>query len=110
MDTGFEFNYELTPYNNRLMANFPNPFNPETWIPFELEQASDVSIRIYGMDGRPVRQLELGQKAVGIYADTNSAAYWDGRNENGETVASGAYIYEITAGDYHAMRRMVVLK
>ena len=110
VDTGFEFNYELTPYNNRLMANFPNPFNPETWIPFELEQASDVSIRIYGMDGRPVRQLELGQKAVGIYADTNSAAYWDGRNENGETVASGAYIYEITAGDYHAMRRMVVLK
>jgi hypothetical protein len=110
VDTGFEFNYELTPYNNRLMANFPNPFNPETWIPFELENASDVSIRIYGMDGAPVRTLELGQKAVGVYADTTSAAYWDGRNENGETVASGAYIYEITAGDYHAMRRMVVLK
>ena len=108
--TGFDFAYEVRPYGFRLMPNFPNPFNPETWIPFELEEASNVSIHIYGMDGRPVRALELGERPMGVHADTGNAAYWDGRNDLGEAVASGAYVYELRAGGYRETRRMVVLK
>jgi hypothetical protein len=108
--SGFDFAYEVRPYGFRLMPNFPNPFNPETWIPFELEEASDVSIHIYGMDGRPVRTLELGNRPTGVHADTANAGYWDGRNDLGEAVASGAYVYELRAGSYRETRRMVVLK
>jgi len=92
------------------MPNFPNPFNPETWIPFELVTPADVSIHIYGIDGSPVRTLELGRVPVGIHAAPSDAAYWDGRNSMGEAVASGAYVYELRAGAYRETRRMVVLK
>ena len=110
VDTGFDFAYEVRPYGFRLMPNFPNPFNPETWIPFELEADSEVSIHIYGMDGTQVRALDLGSRAMGVYADTERAAYWDGRNDLGEAVASGAYVYELRAGWRRETRRMVVLK
>jgi hypothetical protein len=92
------------------MANFPNPFNPKTWIPFGLQEPSDVSIRIYGTDGRPVRTLELGSRPMGVPADAASAAYWNGRNDLGEAVASGANVYELRAGSYRETRRMLVLK
>ena len=90
--------------------NYPNPFNPETWIPFELAEAADVTVRIYGLDGGLVRKLELGARGAGEYVGRESAAYWDGRNADGEAAASGVYVYELTAGDYHALRRMVVMK
>jgi len=110
VETDFTFPFRIEPFANRLMANYPNPFNPETWIPFELSEAADVTVRIYGIAGDLVRTLELGALAVGEYVARDDAAYWDGRNAAGEAVASGVYIYELTAGDYHAVRRMLVLK
>ena len=100
----------LEPYKFQLMANYPNPFNPETWIPFELAADSTVTIHIYDLAGRVVRTLDLGATPLGVYADKTTAAYWDGRNEYGEAVSSGTYIYEIRAGSERAVRRMVVLK
>ena len=110
VETGFAHTFRVEPFQTRLMANYPNPFNPETWIPFELAEAADVTIRVYGVDGRLVRTLELGRRDVGEYAGRDEAAYWDGANASGEAVASGVYIYELTAGDYRAVRRMVVRK
>ncbi len=98
------------PTATRLMPNYPNPFNPETWIPFELTDAADVTVRIYGQDGSVVRALDLGHRAEGYYTSSGSAAYWDGRNDHGEHVASGVYLYELQAGAYRALRRMVVVK
>ena len=100
----------IAPVTTRLMPNYPNPFNPETWIPFELTQAADVTVRIYGQDGSIVRTLDLGRRAEGYHTGVADAAYWDGRNESGETVASGVYVYELQAGTYRAMRRMVIMK
>ncbi|MAF10655.1 hypothetical protein CMK11_09400 [Candidatus Poribacteria bacterium] len=110
IETDFAFPFRIEPYRNRLMANYPNPFNPETWIPFELAESADVTIRVYGVDGGLVRTLELGARSVGEYTTRGDAAYWDGRNAAGEAVASGVYIYELIAGDYHTLRRMVVMK
>ncbi|MFC1715294.1 FlgD immunoglobulin-like domain containing protein [Candidatus Poribacteria bacterium] len=93
-----------------LLQNYPNPFNPETWIPFHLAEEADVSVRIYDTNGRLVRILALGHKSEGIYVDKSKAIYWDGRNEAGETVASGIYYYSITAGDFSATRKMIVKK
>ena len=94
----------------RLLANYPNPFNPETWIPFELSQDADVVVSIYDLEGALVRTLHLGEKTVGRYRDRNRAAYWDGANEQGESAASGVYIYELHADDYREVRRMVIRK
>ncbi len=99
-----------TPPKTRLRANFPNPFNPETWIAYELAEDVNVSIQIYDVTGRRVRTLDLGQRAAGYYVDRAKAAYWDGRNDVGERVASGVYLYRLTAGNYAAMRRMLILK
>jgi len=98
------------PTATRALPNYPNPFNPETWIPFELSQASDVAIRIYDSRGMMVRRLELGYREEGYYTRRADAAYWDGRNEFGERVASGVYIYDVRAGSYSGLRRMVILK
>ncbi|MEO2006898.1 MAG: FlgD immunoglobulin-like domain containing protein, partial [Candidatus Poribacteria bacterium] len=106
----FAYPFAVRPFQNSLMANYPNPFNPETWIPFELKADSDVTIRIYGLDGRAVRTLDLGLLTTGEYVGRDDAAYWDGKNAHGERVASGVYIYELSAGEYHAMRRMVIMK
>ena len=100
----------LTPKATILLPNYPNPFNPETWIPYHLAHAADVQITIYDTKGALVRQLDLGYQPAGYYADRAEAAYWDGRNANGESVASGIYFYQLRAGDYSATKRMVILK
>ena len=100
----------LTPKETTLLPNYPNPFNPETWIPYRLAQEAEVAITIYDTKGTPVRRLALGNQAAGYYAERGRAAYWDGRNEDGEAVASGIYIYQFLAGDYAASRRMVIVK
>ena len=100
----------LTPKETTLLPNYPNPFNPETWIPYRLAQEAEVAITIYDTRGTPVRRLALGNQAAGYYAERGKAAYWDGRNERGETVASGIYVYHFQSGDYAASRRMVIVK
>ena len=100
----------LTPKETTLLPNYPNPFNPETWIPYRLAREAEVAITIYDTKGTPVRRLALGNQAAGDYAERGKAAYWDGRNERGETVTSGIYIYQFRAGDYAAARRMAIVK
>ena len=100
----------LTPTETVLLANYPNPLNPETWIPYHLSGAANVTLRIYAADGRWVRTLALGHQEVGIYQSKGHAAYWDGRNEVGEPVASGVYFYTLTAGDFTATRKMLIRK
>ena len=100
----------LTPETTALFANYPNPFNPETWIPYQLAKAADVSVTIYASDGNVVRTLVLGHQEAGMYKNRTQAAYWDGKNEIGESVASGLYFYTLTAGDFTATRRMLILK
>ena len=95
---------------SRLLPNYPNPFNPETWIPFELSDASEVAITIYDVRGEVVRQLQLGYRPEGQYVGRAKAGYWDGRNELGERVASGLYLYEIKAGSFTQRRKMAVVK
>ena len=86
------------PKKTVLLANYPNPFNPETWIPYHLMEPADVTLSIYSADGRLVRQLALGHQAAGIYESKSRAAYWDGRNSVGERVASGLYFYAPNRG------------
>ena len=100
----------LTPKETALLANYPNPFNPETWIPYQLAEPADVVLTIYAVDGSVVRTLALGHQPVGIYADKSRAAYWDGRNAQGEAVASGVYFYTLTAGEFTATRKMLIRK
>ena len=100
----------LIPERTALLVNYPNPFNPETWIPYQLAQVSDVQIHIYAASGILVRTLDLGHQAAGIYMDRHRAAYWNGRNESGELVASGVYFYTLTAGDFTATRKMLIRK
>ena len=100
----------LAPKETALLPNYPNPFNPETWIPYRLAREAEVVITIYDTKGTPVRRLALGNQAAGYYAERGRAAYWDGRNEDGEAVANGIYIYQFLAGDYAASRRMVIVK
>ena len=95
---------------NTLLANYPNPFNPETWIPYQLSEAADVTVAIHSMNGSLIRTLELGHQAAGIYQNKSRAAYWDGRNAFGERVASGLYFYTFTAGDFTATRKMLIRK
>ena len=100
----------LTPKQTALLPNYPNPFNPETWIPYQLAKPADVKIAIYTADGTLVRRLILGTQGVGIYESRSRAAYWDGKNAFGESVASGLYFYTLTAGNFEATRRMLILK
>ena len=93
-----------------LLSNYPNPLNPETWIPYQLSAAAEVTVTIHSSDGKLVRTLELGQMPAGAYSDKERAAYWDGRNAQGEPVASGVYFYTLTAGDFSATRKMVIRK
>ena len=101
---------ELIPKETALLANYPNPFNPETWIPYQLASSTDVTLQIHAVDGTLVRTLSLGHKAIGVYQSRSRAAYWDGRNEIGEPIASGVYFYTLTAGDFTATRRMLIRK
>jgi len=98
------------PHRTRLLASFPNPFNSEVWIPFQLADDAEVRVEIYDISGRVVRVLDLGRLPAGYYVDRSRAAYWDGRSGMGERVASGVYLYRFTAGSYSVIRRMVILK
>ncbi len=100
----------LTPERSALLPNYPNPFNPETWIPFDLAEPASVAVNIYDARGRVVRALDLGHLSPGRYRNRERAAHWDGRDSAGSPMASGVYIYEISAGAYRESRRMVVLK
>ena len=93
-----------------LLPNYPNPFNPETWIPYQLSKPADVTMSIYSVDGKLVRTLALGYQSAGVYRSRNRAAHWDGRNGVGEKVASGLYFYTFTAGDFTATRKMIIRK
>ncbi len=100
----------LTPKETALLPNFPNPFNPETWIPYQLAKDAEVTLHIYAVDGTLVRTLTLGHQPAGMYQNRSRAAYWDGRNAFGEPVASGVYFYTLTAGDFTATRKMLIQK
>ena len=100
----------MVPKETMLLANYPNPFNPETWIPYQLAKPAEVRVTIYGIDGQVVRQLALGHQPAGVYQSRSRAAYWDGRNVFGEKVASGLYFYTLTAGDFSATRKMLIRK
>ena len=98
------------PIETCLLLNYPNPFNPETWIPYHLAEAMDVTVTIHAMNGSLIRTLDLGHQAAGVYRSKSRAAYWDGKNEIGETVTSGIYYYTLSAGDFAATRKMLILK
>jgi len=98
------------PSQSKLPVNFPNPFNPETWLPYQLSEANNVTITIYNVNGNKVRTLPLGYKPPGYYLTHNRAAHWNGRNTNGEEAASGVYFYTLQAGEFIATRKMVILK
>lgn len=100
----------MRPTETQLLANYPNPFNPETWIPYQLSEAADVRLNIYSATGTLIRTFELGHQPAGIYQNPSRAAYWDGRNELGEEVASGVYFYTLSAGDFTATRKMLIRK
>ena len=100
----------LTPKDTALLNNYPNPFNPETWIPYQLSKPADVTVTIYAADGTLVRKLDLGHQLVGMYQSRNRAAYWDGKNAVGEAVASGVYFYTLQAGEFSATRKMLIRK
>jgi len=98
------------PLGYGLGPNYPNPFNPNTWFPYQLAKDVAVTIRIYNTKGQLIRTLHLGDQEAGIYMTKNRAAYWNGRDATGESVSSGVYLYQLQAGDFSAMRRMVIIK
>ncbi len=100
----------LVPKETELLPNYPNPFNPETWIPYRLAEDAFVAVTIYDQRGRVVRRLNVGYRIVAAYESRSKAIYWDGRNEVGDKVASGIYFYTLTAGDYSATRKMLIVK
>ncbi len=101
---------EPLPTETKVHQNYPNPFNPETWIPYQLVDATEVTIFLYNLRGQFIRILNIGQKVAGSYLAKEKAAYWDGRNELGEKVSSGVYFYTIRAGEYRATRKMLLSK
>ena len=100
----------LIPKETALLPNYPNPFNPETWIPYRLAEEAFVTLTIYDQSGQVVRTLDVGYRVAAYYEDRSKAIYWDGRNEFGEQVASGVYFYHLSAGDYSVARKMLILK
>ena len=100
----------LLPKETALLSNYPNPFNPETWIPYQLAEPADVTLHIYSVNGTLVRTLALGHQPAGMYHNKNRAAYWDGRNKHGERVASDVYFYTLMAGNFTATRKMLIRK
>ena len=100
----------MIPEKTMLLANYPNPFNPETWIPYYLAMDTEVTVTIYNAAGAVVRRLEVGYQKAGYYTSRKRAVYWDGRTETGERAASGVYFYTFTTSKFTATRRMVILK
>ena len=110
---------QALPRETAVFANYPNPFNPETWIPYQLSKPAEVTLHIYAVNGALIRTLALGHQPAGMYQSKSRAAYWNGRNEQGERVASGVYFYtlstestrdSVTAGDFTATRKMLIRK
>ena len=102
-----------------MLSNYPNPFNPETWIPYDLLDEAYVDINIYNINGKTVRKLNIGFRTAGVYRTKSNAAYWDGKNSNGERVANGTYFYTFTAryikknsltDQFIATRKMAIVK
>ena len=100
----------VIPGKTALLTNFPNPFNPETWIPYQLTKPAEVTLTIYDIRGIVVRELKLGHQPAGVYIDRSRAIYWDGRNAFGEKVATGVYFYTLKAGDFTATRKLLIRK
>ena len=100
----------VVPQKTTLLPNFPNPFNPETWIPYDLAQDTNVDIKIYNLKGETIRELKIGFQNTGTYRTKELAAFWDGRNSTGELVASGLYFYSLNVGQSKAIRQMVIRK
>ena len=100
----------LIPEETALLRNYPNPFNPETWIPYQLAESAEVTLTIYDINGQLIRRLAVGHQAAGMYRSRSRAVYWDGRNQLGESVASGLYFYTLTADNFTETRRMLILK
>ena len=100
----------LMPAQTALLPNYPNPFNPETWIPYQLKRPADVTLAIYDLNGQNVRTLAPGYQSAGVYRSRERAAYWDGRNQQGETVANGVYFYTLSADDLTSTRKMLLGK
>ena len=100
----------IVPDETTLLANYPNPFNPETWIPYHLGSDAKVQLTIYDAKGALVRRLALGHQGAGYYTDQSRAAYWDGRNQRGDSVASGVYFYQLWTEHFSAVRKMVIVK
>ena len=100
----------IIPQETALLANYPNPFNPETWIPYQLAVPAEVTLTIYDMNGGTVRRFEVGHQAAGHVSEPSRALYWDGRNGRGEPVASGIYFYTLSAGEFTATRKMLIRK
>jgi hypothetical protein len=100
----------VIPTVTELVGNYPNPFNPETWIAYQLAEASNVVIKIYDAKGQVVRTLSLGKKPAGVYVDKEFAAYWDGKTDTGESVPSGLYFYSLITDEAVYTKRMVILK
>jgi len=98
------------PEKSILLQNYSNPFNPETWIPYQLKEDNNVVIRIYSSSGSPVRTMNLGYKPAGFYEGKERAVHWDGKNEVGEKVSSGIYFYTIQTGKFNATKKMIVTK
>ena len=98
------------PNTTALLPNYPNPFNPETWIPYHLAKAANVTLTIYDARGIAVRALALGHQLAGVYESRTRAAYWDGKNALGESVASGVYFYTLTTGEFTATRKLLIVK
>ena len=100
----------LTPQETALLSNYPNPFNPETWIPYRLAEDAFVTLTIYDGRGQIVRTLDVGHQSAAFYETRSKAIHWDGRNEFGEGVTSGVYFYYLSAGDFSATRKMLIIK
>ena len=98
------------PETTALLPNYPNPFNPKTWLPYQLATPTAVRLSIYNVDGRLVRTLDIGHQAADVYRSRQRAVYWDGRNQHGEPVASGVYLYTLAAGELTATRKMLIRK
>jgi hypothetical protein len=101
--------YEI-PKENRLLPSYPNPGNPETWIPYRLASDASVTLTLYDTTGRMIRTIKIGHQRAGVYESKDKAIYWDGRNDFGERVASGVYFYTLTAKEFTATRKMLILK
>ena len=101
---------ESTPLSTELITNYPNPFNPETWIPYQLATGGDIQISIYDINGMVVRSLDPGHQKAGYYVEKEEAAYWDGRSTTGERVSSGLYFYYLKTDGFSSVKRMTILK